>query len=82
MDKPQPQVAFIAAALVLLVLPLLVVVGLGAFGLAAGMIAPMDRLMNAKALWVLLAVFIVWVVLVIAAVLLLVSRLSRRTTHS
>ena len=79
MDKPQPQVAFIAAFLALLVLPLLVMVGLSALGLAAGMLVPMDRMVNGNAVWVLLAVFIVWVVLVIAAVLLLVSRLSRKT---
>jgi uncharacterized membrane protein len=82
MDKPQPQVAFIAAFLALLVLPLLVMVGLSALGLAAGMLAPMDRMMNGKAGWMLLAIFVVWVVLVVGAVLLLIARLSRRNTRS
>ena len=80
MEKPQPQVAFIAAFLALLVLPLLVMFGLSALGIAAGMLAPMDRMMDGNAGWLLLAIFVVWVVLVIAAVLLLISRLSQRTT--
>ena len=81
MDKPQPQVAFIAAFLALLVLPLLVMIGVSVLGFAAGMLASMDRMMNGNAGWVLLAIFIVWVVLVVAAVLVLVSRLSRRARH-
>jgi hypothetical protein len=78
MEKPQPQVAFIAAFLALLVLPLLALFGLSALGLAAGMLAPVDRMMNGNAAWVLLGLFVVWVVLVVAAIVGLVSRLGRR----
>lgn len=82
MDKPQPQVAFIAAFLALLVLPLLAMIGVSTLGLAAGMLASMDRMMNGNAGWVLLGIFIVWVVLVVAAILLLISSLSRRGMRS
>jgi hypothetical protein len=81
-DEPQPQLAFIAAFLALLVLPLLAMIGVSTLGLAAAMLASMDRMMNGNAGWVLLGIFIVWVVLVVAAILLLISRLSRRGMRS
>jgi hypothetical protein len=81
-QKSQPQVAFVAAALALLVLPLLVMFGLTALGLAAGLLSPIDRLMNGQVAGVWLAVFVVWVLLVVAAVLMLISRLIRRASRS
>jgi hypothetical protein len=82
MDQPQPQVAFIAAFAALLVLPLLVMIGVSTLGLAAGMLASMDRMTNGNAGWMLFGIFIVWVVLVVAAILLLISRLGRRAMRS
>ena len=81
MQQPQPQVAFIAAAIALLVLPLLVLFGLSALGLAAGMLGPVDRL-DGAALWLVLAAFAVWSVLVVAAVLVLISLIRRTATRS
>lgn len=48
MPTSKPQVAFIAAALVVLVMPLLVMFGLIAFGLAtrAGIMSRIDGIMN------------------------------------
>lgn len=80
MQKAQPQVAFIAAAIALLVLPLLTLFGLSALGLAAGMLGPIDRL-DGAALWLVLVAFAVWSALVVAAVLALIS-LVRRTSGS
>lgn len=79
--KPQPQVAFIAAALALLVIPVLVIVGLSALGVAAGLFAPVDRVLNGRAGWLFLAVLGAWVVLVTGAVLMLIARLTRRRTR-
>jgi hypothetical protein len=81
-SKPRPQVAFLAAALVLLVMPVLALFGLSALGLAAGILASMNRAVEGTASWLLLALFISWVVLVVGVVLLLVARLTRRTTTS
>jgi len=81
-SKPQPQVAFLAAALVLLVMPVLVLFGVSALGLAAGVLASMNRAMEGTAAWLLFALFMCWVVLVVGVVLLLVARLTQRTTST
>ena len=81
MQKSQPQVAFVAAALALLVLPLLVLFGLAALGLA-GLLSPIDNLMNGEFGGAWLAAFVVWVLLVVAAVLMLIARFVRRTSRS
>jgi TRAP-type C4-dicarboxylate transport system permease small subunit len=80
-SRPQPEVAFLAAALALLVMPLLVVVGMAAFGLAASYMMPADRLMEGNGIWVLVAVFVIWVLVAVAIVLMLIARLSRPTTR-
>jgi hypothetical protein len=66
----KPPIAFIAAALVLLVLPLLTVFGLSALGVVAQSGPDHDGL--------LLLVFSVWVLVALAVVLILVARVSRR----
>lgn len=63
------------------VLPLLVMFGLTALGLAAGLLSPMDRLMNGEVGGLWLAVFVVWALLVVDAVLILISRLVHRTSR-
>jgi ABC-type proline/glycine betaine transport system permease subunit len=56
----------------LLVLPLLVTIGLGALGFAV------QAGLSSKAGSLFLAVFITWVVLALIAVLILIARLSQR----
>jgi hypothetical protein len=84
MPTSKPQVAFTAAALVLLVMPLLVMFGLSALGFAirAGTMSRIGGMMNGEAGNVVLTVFVVWVLLVVAVVLALVSRLIRRSARS
>ncbi len=77
----KPQIAFLAAALVLLVLPVLVILGLSALGMAVhlGMMSQMERMMSGEASAAFLVLFIGWVLLVLAVVLALISRLMRTT---
>jgi hypothetical protein len=81
MPTSRPQIAFLAAALVLLVLPILVMLGLSALGVAMhfGMMSQMERMMNGEASAVFLVLFIAWVLIVLAVVFALVSRLVRAT---
>src|SRR5262245_50210265 len=51
MRKAEPEIAFMAAALVLLVVPMLVMFGVMALGLAAAVMAPMDRLTEGHGIW-------------------------------
>jgi hypothetical protein len=81
MPTPKPQVAFIAAALVLLVMPLFVMFGLSALGFATRIMPRIDGVMDSEAGGVVLVVFIVWVLIVVAVVLALVSRLIRRSAR-
>ena len=76
--KPQPEVAFLAAALALVGVPILMVVGLIGFGVAARLLTPLDRLIRGP---LLLPLVLGWAVLVVIAVLILAVRLSRRVTR-
>jgi hypothetical protein len=76
-----PQLAFLTAALALLVMPVLVLFGLNALGLAAVFFVPMER-MDSTVWWLLLGLFFVWTVLVVGIVLLLAVLLSKRRTVS
>jgi threonine/homoserine/homoserine lactone efflux protein len=78
-QRSRPQVAFLAAALALLVLPLAVMFGLTALGV---LLSPSDNLMDRELGGMWLAVFVIWVLVVIAAVLALIARLVRRTSRS
>ena len=82
MQKAKPEVAFLAAFLALLVMPLLVALGLSLFGLAAGLQASVDRMVSGGAGWAPTVVFLVWVGLVVDVVLMLISRLIRSTARS
>jgi hypothetical protein len=79
MHTSRPQVAVLAAALVLLVLPVLVMQGLSALGMAMhlGMISQMERMMNGEASAAFLVLFVAWVLLVLGVVFALVVRLTR-----
>lgn len=79
MPTSRPQTAFLAAALVLLVLPVLVILGLSALGIAAhfGAMSQMERMMNGEASAAFLVLFLAWVLLVLAIVIGLVSPLDR-----
>ena len=76
--RSQPEVAFLAAALALLGAPVLMLAGLIAFGLAARVLTPIDRLLNGP---LVLPLVLAWAVLVAAVVLILGVRLSRRVTR-
>ena len=71
-SRSEAQVAFIAAGIVLLALPLLVMFGLAAIALAtrAGTSGETD--------WMVWAFFVTWVVLVVTAVLVFAIRFIRR----
>lgn len=74
-SRSEAQVAFIAAGIVLLALPLLVMFGLAAIALVtrAGS--------SGEAAWMAWILFAVWVVLVVAGVLVFAVRFIRRTTR-
>jgi len=74
--EPQPEVAFLAAALALVGVPILMVVGLIGFGVAARFLTPLDGLLSGP---LLLPLVLGWAVLVITGVLIFIARLSRRT---
>ena len=73
MPKSNPQVAFVVAALVLMVLPLLVLPGASALGFAVRL--GLDRVAGR----VFFVAFGVWVAIVLAAILVLIARINRRT---
>ena len=73
MPKSNPQVAFVVTALVLMVLPLLVLPGASALAFAVRL--GLDRVAGR----VFLVAFGVWVVIVLAATLVLIARINRRT---
>ncbi len=81
MSSSTRAIGFLAAALVLLVLPVLVMLGLSVLGMAMhlGMMSQMERMMSGEANAAFLALFIAWVLLVLAVVFALVSRLMRTT---
>ena len=74
-SESEAQVTFIAAGIVLLALPLLVMFGLAAIALvtSAGSSSETD--------WIARMLFAVWVVLVVAAVLVFAVRFIRRRTR-
>ena len=79
--KPQPEVAFLAAALVLLGAPVLTLAGWIVFSLVARVLTPIDRLLNSSNSLLAVALFLAWAVLVVVAILILGVRLSRRVTR-
>lgn len=80
MSETSPRVAFIAAALVLLVMPMIFVVGLIGLPLIAGGTAWTE--MDAQASVPMLTLTITWGMLVMLGVLMVVRRLIRRSARS
>ena len=76
--RSQPEVAFLAAALALIGVPVLMLAGLIGFLLAARVLTPIDQLLNGP---LVLPLVLAWGVLVIAIVLILGVRMSRRMTR-
>ena len=81
MHTTRQQIACLAAALVLLVLPVLLTLWLNALGMAMhlGMMPQMERMMRGEASAAFLALFIGWVLLVLAVAFALASRFMRTT---
>jgi hypothetical protein len=75
--KAKPEVAFIAAFMALMVLPLTVALGLSALGL----VAPTDLFWK-DAGWKLVTALLVWIGLLVAALLFVVVRVIRRAQRS
>jgi hypothetical protein len=78
------SVAFIAAAIVLLVMPVVFLIGLAALALAARLTlgSRAADLIRGDAGPLVLGVIVVWGLIVMAAVLVFVSRLIRRSTRA
>lgn len=76
--RPQPEVAFIVAAIALIGAPVLMLAGLVAFAVAARVLTPLDRFIKGP---LLLPLVFGWAVLVVAIVLIVGIRMSRRTTR-
>jgi hypothetical protein len=77
-QRPQPEVAFLAAALALIGAPVLMLAGLIAFALAARVVTPLDRLLKGP---LVLPLVFGWAVLVVIVVLIVGVRMSRRMTR-
>ncbi|HEY1305155.1 MAG TPA: hypothetical protein VGF24_16475 [Vicinamibacterales bacterium] len=77
MPDSKPPTAFIVAGLVLLVMPLLIALGIGVLGLAAGMPDSDPRVSR-----VMLTGFLVWIVVVVLAVAVFLTKLLRRQSRS
>jgi len=77
-QRPEPEVAFLAAALVLIGAPVLMLVGLVAFALAARVVTPLDRLLKGP---LVLPIVFGWAILVVTIVLIIGVRMSRRMTR-
>ena len=76
--RSQPEVAFLAAALALIGAPVLILAGLIAFAVAARFVTPIDRLLRGP---FVLPFVLAWAVLVVAFVMILGVRMSRRMTR-
>lgn len=77
-QRPQPEVAFIAAALVLIGTPVLMLAGLIAFALVARVVTPLDQLIRGR---LVLPLVFGWAVLVVTVVLIVGIRMARRMTR-
>ena len=77
-QKPDPEVAFRAAALALIGAPVLMLAGLIAFALAARVVTPIDRFLRGP---VVLALVFGWAILVVTVVWIIGVRMSRRMTR-
>lgn len=79
MVEPKPQVAFIAAVLVLLVMPIVFLAGLAVFALIAP--ASVGTRFDQDGGLLTLSVILAWGLVVMAGVIVFVARLVRRSAH-
>jgi hypothetical protein len=77
MPNSKPPTAFIVAGLVLLVMPLLIALGIGVLGLAAGMPDTDPGVSRIKLIGLL-----VWILFVVLAVAIFLAKLLRRRSSS
>ena len=77
-QRSQPEVAFMAAALVLIGAPVLMLAGLIAFAVVARVLTPLDQLLKGP---LVLPVVFGWAVFVVTVVLIVGVRMSRRMTR-
>jgi hypothetical protein len=80
-DTDSRVAAFMAAALVLFVLPLIVVFGVIALGLAtyAGVFSGLGDVFSGEASWPVWALFVCWVLAAVVGVLAIALRFNRRS---
>jgi len=77
-QRPQPEVAFIAAALALIGAPVLVLAGLIGFAVVARVLTPLEPLLKGPLVRPLV---FGWAVFVVTVVLIIGVRMSRRMTR-
>ena len=77
-QRPQREVAFLAAALALIGAPVMMLAGLIAFAVAARFVAPIDQLLKGP---LVLPLVFGWAVLVVTVVLIIGVQMSRRMTR-
>jgi sterol desaturase/sphingolipid hydroxylase (fatty acid hydroxylase superfamily) len=81
--RSESETAFIVAAVVLLGLPIIILIGIVGIWMAAGvgLIPGASNGLSGDTGWVLLPFFVVWAVVAVVAVLLFVVWLLRRSSH-
>jgi hypothetical protein len=79
-DTDSGPEAFIAAALVLVALPLVILIGVVALALAtmAGILPGLGDILSGEASWLTVAVLVVWVLVAVVVVLKFALRVGRR----
>jgi hypothetical protein len=77
-QRPQAEVAFIAAALVLIGAPVLMLAGLVAFAVVARVLTPLDQFLKGP---LVLPLVFGWAVIVVTVVLIVGIRISRQMTR-
>jgi hypothetical protein len=76
--RPDPVIAFVAAAIALMVMPLVMLIGLSALALAAGFLGSADHPSSLSNSWLVLGLFGGWVLVVGVVVLTFAPRWARR----
>ena len=79
-DSDSGPAAFIAAALVLVALPLVILIGVVALALAtkAGILPGFGDIVSGQASWLTVAILVVWVLVAVVVVLKFALRVGRR----
>ena len=77
----EPEVAFAAAAIALMVMPLVMLIGLSALALAAGFMGSSEHPSTLSNSWLVLGLFGAWVLVVGIVVFAFAPRWARRLTR-